>query len=623
MRASLAGRWFLVTGGAIPEPGVVVPWHVTFGEVAAGEPLLYEDADYGGLGIAVNQGSAAERFRAPDRCADPHRGPRGVTDPGSTPIVAIDGLTFRYRRASEPAIRDVSLDVSPGEVVLVAGPSGCGKSTLIRAINGLIPHAYSGELSGSILVDGQDTRELRLRDLARTVGTVLQDPAKQIVGATVEAELAFGPENFGIPREEIRERIREVAEQAGIQRLLGRETSALSGGERQLLAVAGILMLRPRLFVVDEPLANLDPATAERLLALLRSLADEGSAIVIVEHRVEESLDLRPDRVLYLETGSTRYIGPVDGFLEVADPESVKLPFEVVVRRIAETSPDDTPPTAPEPPPVTPTQLPEEEDERPPRLEFRDVTASIMDTEILLGVDARLGATETVAVLGPNGSGKTTLFRTAMRLLDISGGAVLVDGRTIADRRTTDLVETFGYVFQSPSQMLFARTVEEELLFGPTQARARSRDIRGAGRGRVAADVARRPRRRARAAAARDVVRPAEAPRAGHRPGPPAGDAHPRRAVSGTGSPDGPRVHARGRGHPRPGESVLRHARRGPCIDACRPYPPVSGRSGDRRRSPDGRDRRHGALEGVRSASDLADGGEHTVRREGWEVPRC
>jgi energy-coupling factor transport system ATP-binding protein len=102
-----------------------------------------------------------------------------------------------------------------------------------------------------------------------------------------------------------------------------------------------------------------------------------------------------------------------------------------------------------------------------PRLEFRGVTASIGETEILHGVDARLGTTETVAVLGPNGSGKTTLFRTAMRLLDITGGAVLVDGRSIADRRTVDLVETFGYVFQSPSQMLFARTVEEELLFGP------------------------------------------------------------------------------------------------------------------------------------------------------------
>ena len=206
------------------------------------------------------------------------------------PLVEVDGLTFRYRRATEPAITDLSLTVSPGQVILVAGPSGCGKSTLIRAINGLIPHAYPGELSGAVRVEGRATTELKLRDIARTVGTVLQDPAKQIVGATVESELAFGPENMGTPREEIRDRIRDVAERAGIEPLLGRETAALSGGERQLLAMAGILMMQPRLYVVDEPLANLDPATAERLLDILRALADRGDAIVIVEHRVEEAM---------------------------------------------------------------------------------------------------------------------------------------------------------------------------------------------------------------------------------------------------------------------------------------------------------------------------------------------
>ena len=384
-----------------------------------------------------------------------------MTEPAPDPIVEVEGLTFRYRRATEPAIRDVSLTVSAGEVVLVAGPSGCGKSTLIRAINGLIPHAYSGDLTGTVRVDGQSTSQLKLRDLARTIGTVLQDPAKQIVGAMVESELAFGPENMGTPREEIRERIREVAEQAGIQKLLGRETSALSGGERQLLAVAGILMLRPRVFVVDEPLANLDPATAERLLTLLRTLADQGSAIVIVEHRVEECLDLRPDRVLYLEAGVTRYLGEVSGFLDIADPESVKLPFEVVVDRVAAGLPDEEPPA---------TILAERgatPNEGTARLEFQGVTAALGGHEILHGVDARFGPRETVAVLGPNGSGKTTMFRTAMRLLQVTGGAVLVDGASIADKRTTDLVETFGYVFQSPSQMLFNRTVVDELLFGP------------------------------------------------------------------------------------------------------------------------------------------------------------
>jgi energy-coupling factor transport system ATP-binding protein len=380
------------------------------------------------------------------------------------PFVQVDELTFRYRRGTEPAIRDVSLTISPGEVLLVAGPSGCGKSTLIRAINGLIPHAYPGDLTGAVRLEGRATTDLKLRDIALTVGTVLQDPAKQIVGATVEAELAFGPENLGVARNEIRELIRSVSEQAAIQSLLGRETAALSGGERQLLAMAGILMMRPRLYVVDEPLANLDPVSAARLLGILRALADQGNAVVIVEHRVEEALALRPDRVLYLEAGATRYLGPVDGFLRIADPKAVKLPFDVVLeraragdhergQRAAHRSNGQGPSTS--------------DADAAARLEFDDVHASIGGTEILHGLTARLGRREVVAVLGPNGSGKTTAFRSAMQLIPIAAGRILVDGADARGRGTADLATTFGYVFQSPSQMLFARTVRDELIFGP------------------------------------------------------------------------------------------------------------------------------------------------------------
>jgi len=138
------------------------------------------------------------------------------------PIVEIEGLTFRYRRATEPALHDLSLAISPGEVVLVAGPSGCGKSTLIRAINGLIPHAYPGELGGTFRIAGAASTDLRLRDIALTVGTLLQDPAKQIVGSTVRSELAFGPENLGIDRSEIRDRIRAVVDRTEIHALEGR-----------------------------------------------------------------------------------------------------------------------------------------------------------------------------------------------------------------------------------------------------------------------------------------------------------------------------------------------------------------------------------------------------------------
>ncbi len=248
-------------------------------------------------------------------------------------LIEVDDLTFRYRRATEPAIRNISLRIAPGEVLLVAGPSGCGKSTLIRAINGLVPHAYSGDLTGEVRIEGRSTTELRLRDISAVIGTLLQDPAKQIVGATVEAELAFGPENAGMAPDEIAGRIREVMTETRIEHLAGRSTAQLSGGERQLLAMAGTLMLRPRAFVVDEPLANLDPATAADLLGLLRRLADAGHAVVIVEHRVEEALDLRPDRILAMEDGRVTYLGSPDGFLAMADADAVKLPFDVVLAR--------------------------------------------------------------------------------------------------------------------------------------------------------------------------------------------------------------------------------------------------------------------------------------------------
>ena len=180
----------------------------------------------------------------------------------------------------------------------------------------------------------------------------------------------------------------------------------------------------------------------------------------MVEHRVEEALDLRPDRVLYLEEGRTRYLGPVDGFLRVADPRNVKLPFDVVLDRARDGTlvGDETAPAPARPVP---------QDGEPARLEFRDVRASIGGHPVLHGVDATLGRTEVIALLGPNGSGKTTLFRTAMRLLPITSGSIFVDGADASVRTTADLATEFGYVFQSPSQMLFARNVRDELLFGP------------------------------------------------------------------------------------------------------------------------------------------------------------
>jgi energy-coupling factor transport system ATP-binding protein len=376
-----------------------------------------------------------------------------------SPLLEVEGLTFRYRRATAPALRDVSFTLDAGEVLLVAGPSGCGKSTLIRALNGLVPHAYRGELTGEVRVEGTRTTERRLRDLATVVGTVLQDPAKQVVASTVAGELAFGPENLGIDRDEIGRRIAEVSSVAELEGLLSRTTDELSGGEIQQVAVAGSLMLRPRLLVLDEPLANLDPHAAARLLAQVRRLADAGTAVVVVEHRIEDVMAAAPDRVLYLEEGGVRYHGALEGFFAVADPRAVKVPFAVWLDRartgIVMHGEVEARPT------IGPSNG------APPRLEWRGVSAAYDGRTVLHDVRAALGAREIVAVLGPNGSGKTTLFKTAIGLVPPAGGEVLVDGASTAGRSVAELAGTFGYVFQNPSQMLFAPSVREELLFGP------------------------------------------------------------------------------------------------------------------------------------------------------------
>ena len=372
------------------------------------------------------------------------------------PLIELDAVSFRYRRAAEPAIRDLSLTVEPGEVLLIAGPSGCGKSTVIRTINGLIPHAYTGDLQGQVRLEGQATTDLRLRDIGRVVGTLLQDPAKQIVGATVEAELAFGPENAGMASDEIAHRIVEVMDETELGPLAGRQTASLSGGEQQLLAMAGALMQRPSAYVVDEPLANLDPRTASHLLRILRRLADAGHAVIIVEHRVEEALALAPDRVLGMSDGRATYLGPAAGFFAVADIDAVRLPFDVVLER-ERAAPSDEPGVSDA----------AHRDPDPSRLAFDDVHVTLGVRSVLRGISADLRAFEAVAVLGPNGSGKTTLFRAAMQLLVPDSGRVTLDGLDVTGRPVAELARTIGYVFQSPSQMLFARTVREELLFGP------------------------------------------------------------------------------------------------------------------------------------------------------------
>jgi energy-coupling factor transport system ATP-binding protein len=374
----------------------------------------------------------------------------------AAPPVAVQELTFRYRARTEPALDHVSLTLDRGELLLVAGTSGCGKTTLIRCINGLIPRSYKGEWSGRVLLNGQDLSGRPLAHVSRVVGTVLQDPERQILGARVSAEVAFGLENLGLPRTEIRERVRTALDHLGIVHLRDRETHLLSGGEKQKVALAGVLAMRPSVLLLDEPLASLDPASAQEALALIRRLADEGIGILLVEHRVEDALRICPDRVILMEEGHIIYDGSTEDMMEVADPRQVKLPAPIVMARARSTSPRSFVPTV-------------QPDGRDPLVSFKEVSFGYGEDgpTVLHDVDLTVHQGDIIALLGPNGAGKTTLVKHAIGLLKPRRGTVRVEARDSQELSVAQIAHTLGYVFQSPSHMLFAPTVREELAFGP------------------------------------------------------------------------------------------------------------------------------------------------------------
>jgi energy-coupling factor transport system ATP-binding protein len=288
------------------------------------------------------------------------------------------------------------------------------------------------------------------------VGTVLQDPERQILGAYVRNEVAFGLENLGLERGEIVRRIDETLEYLGLAGLETRETFSLSGGEKQKVALAGVLAMRPAVLALDEPLANLDSASAQEALALIRRLADEGKAILIIEHRVEDVLALRPDWVMYLEGGHVAYRGSVEGLLETADYHAVKLPAPVVLSR-AKGHPSALPVEA------TPSRK-----DAQAVVEFEGVSFSYpQGPPVLKDVNLTIRQGDLIGVLGPNGAGKTTLLKHAVGLLRPTAGRVLLAGVDSRNMTIAKMAQTVGYVFQSPRHMLFAPKVAEELAFGP------------------------------------------------------------------------------------------------------------------------------------------------------------
>ena len=375
----------------------------------------------------------------------------------NSPLI-IENLSFQYRTRPELAIQNISFELKLGELILVAGSSGCGKTTLARCINGLIPRSYRGKREGRVLLHGKDVAEMQIADVAQIVGTLLQDPERQIVASNVYNEIAFGPENLGLPRAEIVERVEKAMKRLKIEELRERETFNLSGGEKQKVALAGLLAMNPSILLLDEPLASLDPASAYEALDVFRSLADEGKTVVLIEHRVEDAIAARPDRLLYMEAGEVKYLGSMQDLPIEINHREVKLPAEWVVKRVKQTGEKIDKAEA--------VEIPKRGE---PLVVFENVDFRYNDDTplILQNVNLTIYRGDLVGVLGPNGAGKSTLVKHAIGLLKPTNGRVLVEGKDTRTMSVAQIARVLGYVFQSPTHMLYAPTVLEELEFGP------------------------------------------------------------------------------------------------------------------------------------------------------------
>ena len=402
-------------------------------------------------------------------------------------VLRLDRVTYAYAGREEPALREVSLALAPGEFCVLAGRSGSGKSTLLRAAAGLVPHFHGGAFAGSVTVAGLDTREHQPGAIGAVAGTLLQDPETQVVMSSVRAELALAVENQGRPAGAVARAVEEVALALGIGELLDRPTAELSGGELQRVALAAALVARPPLVLLDEPTSQLDPVAGDELIWQLRRLNQESdTAVLLIEHRLERCLGAA-DRVVAMDDGAIVCDSDPSGFLEWAAaneralqtpaarliegvglapaPSGVKQARAVLRRHGLLPAPTETNAAATQPTPeVQSAPGPfarlraarrASREAAPPALELRGVWHELRNgPAVLRGVDLSVAPGETVALMGRNGAGKSTLLRHAAGLLEPTRGNVRRAGRV-------------ALLLQNPGDYLIHERVGEE---APAQA---------------------------------------------------------------------------------------------------------------------------------------------------------
>ncbi len=359
-------------------------------------------------------------------------------------MIEMEKVSFSYYSSAQNAnISHIDLTIRDTQCVLLCGRSGCGKTTLIRLINGLIPSFYSGELSGSVLINGKSVQETPPYQLAEHVGSVFQNPRSQFFNIDTDSEMVFGMENLAWTREKMTERLTKTIRDLQIETLSGRRVAALSGGEKQKVAFASIYALSPDIYLLDEPSSNLDTAAIESLRKILVLLKKQGKTIVIAEHRIHYLKDIA-DRILYMENGKIRQSLTSEQVCNISEADRCNMGLRTMdLSRIC-----------------IPDRVRKYEK---PILEIRNLALAHHDHTVLAGVNLCASPGEIIGIIGHNGAGKSTFSRALCGLHKEMTGTITWNGKRLSAK---ERLKHCYMVMQEVGYQLFADTVEKECCFG-------------------------------------------------------------------------------------------------------------------------------------------------------------
>ncbi|HWO98324.1 MAG TPA: ABC transporter ATP-binding protein [Bacillus sp. (in: firmicutes)] len=398
------------------------------------------------------------------------------------PIVSFKNFNFTYRNLSEPTLKNINLDIFPGEKVLIAGPSGSGKSTLAHCINGLIPFSYEGEIAGNLWINGIKPYKTSIFEISKIVGTILQDQDAQFIGLSVGEDVAFAFENDMVPQEKMRKEVRRAAKMVEMLGMLEQSPYELSGGQKQRVSLAGILTTNTPILLFDEPLANLDPASGRKVMELIHDIHRQtNKTIIIIEHHIEDVLEQSVDRVIVMDQGEIKAIGTPDEILStgILRRTGLREPLYIEALNYAKCEWDASDKVS-SIQNINKAKFKEALNswyEKSEQNEKNMNAANILSLkhvhfsydgvhEVLKGISLDIYEGEIVSLLGNNGAGKSTISNLITGISVPAKGDIYLGNERINDWSVRERGQRIGYVMQNPNQMITQHMVKDEISLG-------------------------------------------------------------------------------------------------------------------------------------------------------------